>query len=183
MTSLRSRCFSVLTCPLVLLAMGAPVAAQESKSTVVAKELTQLLDQAKLDSVAAKDPSGPEAFVAALYFPGSQLLVVSAKYSVPILLTEKLGKKDYREIYIDLNSASVPASKTFVEDGGANGLRAKRDDGQPTDAVDSGGKHIPFDGDWRKQKMTQEDYMKAFAAADDVYAKMLGTLVEQLKKK
>lgn len=183
MTKLRSRSFSVLACLLVLFAISAPVAAQESKSTAIAKELAQLLNEAKLDSIAAKDPSGPEAFVAALYFPGSQLLVISAKYSVPVLLTEKLGKKDYREIYIDLNSASIPASKTFVEDGGANGLRPKKDEGQASDSVDSGGKHMPFDGEWRKQKMSQEDYMKAFAAADESYAKMLTCLVEQLKKK
>jgi hypothetical protein len=166
----------------VLLAISGSAAAQESKSAAVAKELTQLLDRDKLDSVAAKDPAAPDAFVAALYFPGS-LLVVGAKYSVPVLLDEKLGKKDYKEIYIDLNSASVPASKMFVEDLGANGLRAKREDGQPQDSVDAGGRQTTFDGDWRRQKMSQDEYMKAFAAADESYARMLTALVEQLKKK
>jgi hypothetical protein len=71
----------------------------------------------------------------------------------------------------------------FVEDLGANGLRAKREDGQPQDSVDAGGRQTTFDGDWRRQKMSQDEYMKAFAAADESYARMLTALVEQLKKK
>ena len=54
------------------------LAAQDSKSAAVAGQLTQLLDQMKLDAVAAKQ--GTDQFVAALYFQGSQLLVVAAKY-------------------------------------------------------------------------------------------------------
>jgi hypothetical protein len=121
--------------------------------------------------------------VAALYFPGFQLLVVSAKYSVPVLLTEKLGTKNYKEVYIDLNSASVPQSKIFVEDLGGDGLKARREENRPFDTYESGGgTRIAFDGDWRKQKLTEEDYTKAFAAADDEYAKILALLVSQLKK-
>src|SRR5262245_7696468 len=91
--------------------------AQESKSGALAKTLTGAMDAAKLDSVAAKDPSAPDAFCAALYFPGAQLLVVSAKYPVPQLLNDRLGKKEYRDTYLDLNGAAVPASKVFIQDG------------------------------------------------------------------
>jgi hypothetical protein len=49
--------------------------AQESKSAPLAKQLAAALDAGKLDSVAAKDPSAPDVFYAALYFPGAQLLV------------------------------------------------------------------------------------------------------------
>ena len=55
--------------------------AQDSKSAAMVGELTKLLDSRKLDSIAAK--SGNDQFVGALYFAGSQLLVVSARYSVP----------------------------------------------------------------------------------------------------
>ena len=56
------------------------------------------------------------------------MMVVSAKYSVPQLLDDKLAKKDYRDVYIDLNSASIPETKIFIEDLGADGLKAKREE-------------------------------------------------------
>ena len=55
---------------------------QESKSGPLARQLTQLLDAAKLESMAAPDPVGG-GFVAALYVPGAQLLVVSGKFPTP----------------------------------------------------------------------------------------------------
>ena len=59
-------------------ALGLPAMAsaqQTSKSVAVAKELTTLMEQKKLDSIAAKIPGGTDQFAAALYFPGIQLLV------------------------------------------------------------------------------------------------------------
>jgi hypothetical protein len=156
--------------------------AQESKSAPLVKELTQLLDQNKLEAVAAKDPAGPDAFVAALYFAGSQLLVVSARYSVPQLLNEKILKKDYRDIYTDLNSAAIEGSKTLVMDSGADGLKPRKEENR-FDTADSGPKSLTFDGDWKKQKMaSEEDYNKAYAEADAKYAKMLSALIAQAKK-
>ncbi len=167
---------------LILGALGGIASAQESKSLVLAKELTQLLDQAKLDAIAARDPSSPDAFVAALYFPGSQLLVVGAKYQVPSLLNEKIAKKDYRDVYTDLNSAYVEGTKCFVMDIGADGLKAKKDESR-YDTCDIGSKSYMFDGDWKKQKMASEDeYNKAFQDSDDRYAKMLSALIAQAKK-
>jgi hypothetical protein len=156
--------------------------AQDSKSGPLAKQLAAALDAAKLDSVAAKDPSAPDVFVAALYFPGSQLLVVSAKYSVPQLLDERLGKKEYRDVYIDLNSASVPASKIFIQDAGADGLRAKNAEGQASDTYEVANKPMIFDGDWKKQKLSEQDYMKNFSSADERYSSILTALLAQLKK-
>jgi hypothetical protein len=176
-------CNCLLVGLLVLLVGSATALAQESQSAPLAKELAQLLDQAKLDSVAAKDPSAPDQYTAALYFPGSQLLVISAKYSVPVLFDERLAKKDYKEAYIELNSASVPETKTFIMDAGADGLRAKRVENQGFDTFDSGGKAMTFDGEWRKQKITEDDYNKAFAEADAKYAGMLKALIAELNKK
>ena len=65
------------TAAVVLLLLSSTAFAQESKSAPLAKQLAAALDAAKLDCVAAKDPSAPDVFVAALYFPGVQLLVVS----------------------------------------------------------------------------------------------------------
>jgi hypothetical protein len=164
------------------LSISATASAQDAKSASLAKQLAAALDGAKLDSIAAADPSSPDTFVAALYFPNIQLLVVSAKYTAPQLMTAKVDKKDYRDVYIDLNSASVPESKIFIEDLGADGLRAKRDDNQPFDTFEQAGKRTVFDSDWKKQKLTEQDYMKAFSGADDQYSKILTALLAQLKK-
>src|SRR6476619_632899 len=82
--------------------MSVPAAwAQESKSAALAKQLSAALDAAKLDSIAAADPTAPYVFNAALYFAGAQLLFLSAKYSAPLYLLERLGKKEYRDVYMD----------------------------------------------------------------------------------
>jgi type II secretory pathway pseudopilin PulG len=161
---------------------GATASAQESKSGPLARQLAAALDAAKLDSIAAADPGKAGTFVAALYFPNSQLLVVSAEYSAPQLLSDRLGKKEFRDVYIDLNSASVPASKVFIEDLAADGLKPKREENQPFDTFEMAGKRMAFDGDWKKVKQTEQDYMKAFSVADDRYAQILTALLAQLKK-
>ena len=166
----------------LVLALSAAARAQEPKSVALAKQLAAALDSGKLDSIAAKDPSAPDVFIGALYFPGVQLLVVSAKYTVPALLNEKLGNKQYRDVYIDLNSASVPDSKVFIEDLGADGLHADRNENQPYDTYEIGGKRTAFDGDYKKQKLSKEEYQKAFGTADERYSQMLQALLAQLKK-
>ncbi len=156
--------------------------AQESKSAALAKELAQLMDQGKMNTVAAKDPGKADAYVAAMYFSGNQPLVVSARYAVPMYMDERIGKKDYMEAYIDLNSASVPESKIFVSDLQADGLQARPEEGQPFDTYESGGTTMAFDRNWKKKNLSEEDYMAQFAGADQRYAIMLSVLVAHLKK-
>jgi hypothetical protein len=170
-------------CFLLVLAVVPSVGlAQESKSAALVKEFTALLDQNKVEAIAAKDPAAPDAYVAALYFSGSQLLVVSARYAVPQILNERLAKKEYREIYTDLNSACVEGSKSLIIDIGADGLKPKKDESH-TDTCDIGAKSYTFDGDWKKQKLgSEDDYNKAFSEADDKYAKVLAVLIAQAKK-
>jgi hypothetical protein len=160
---------------------ASPALAQESKSATLATELAKLLDSQKLDSIAARG-AAPDEYIGALYFPGIQLLVVCAKYSAPERMTVMLGAKSYRDIYIDLNSASVPQTKVFVSDLGANGLRFDRDGSLPWDTVDVGGKSYSFDGDWGKAKLSRDEYTKAYQTTDDQYTKMLEALVAALKK-
>src|SRR6187401_3381442 len=81
-------------------------AAQEPLSAAPAKELSQLLASKKLESIAARMPDSREEFVGALAFPG-QLMVVWAKTTAPSVVNEKLMRKDYKEVYVDLNAASV----------------------------------------------------------------------------
>jgi hypothetical protein len=169
-------------CGVLALSFAAPATAQESKSSVAAKELGDVLDRLKLDSIAAADPADPGTYVAALYFPGAQMLVVSAKYSAPSLLNDKLTKKDFRDVYIDLSSASIAATKIFIMDQAANGLMFKPDNDQPADSWEHGKTTTSFDGDWKKAKITEEEYTKAFSAADTRYAQILSLLAAQAKK-
>jgi hypothetical protein len=164
------------------LAMSATTLAQESQSAALAAELAAALDAAKLDAIAAKDPTAPDAFVAALYFSKSQFLVVSARYAVPQYLDERLTKKEYRDLYLDLSSASIPESKVFVEDAGADGLKAKRDENRPFDSYEAAGKRTMFNSDWKGQNLSEDMYMTVFAAADARYAAMLRALIDQVKK-
>jgi hypothetical protein len=159
----------------------AAAGAEESKSSSIAKELIQTLDAAKLDGIAAPDPSAPGVFVAALYIPGTQLLVVSAQYSAPSLLVERITAKDYRAVYVDLQSASMPGTKVFIQDQGADGLTPRPNGDQPADSWDEKNKTLTFDGEWKKAKVTEADYTKSFSDADDRYAKMLSTLLAQAK--
>jgi hypothetical protein len=171
--------------PLVLAAglltvPAAPVLAQEPQSAAAAKELAQLLADRKLDSFAVRLPSAPDEFAATLAFPG-QIIVVWAKFAAPAVLNEKIIQKAYREAYIDLNSASDPASRHFVTDLGADGIRRGAKN-QPADSHDVGPKSVRFDGSWREDKMSEKEYMQALSDADAAYTKVLGVLLEQLKK-
>ena len=161
----------------------APAAAhaQDVKSSELARQFAQLLDQKKLDAVATADAQTPGAFLAALYFPGTQLLVVSAKYAAPTLLTELLARKDYRGVYAELVSASVAGSKLFVMDAYADGLALKPSGSNPPDSVETGAASATFDGGWKKAKVAEADYMKTFADADAAYARALQALINHLK--
>ena len=177
---------SILTrsiCALAFCAVAAPSAwAQEPKSAAPAKELFQLLSSRKIESIAARMPDSREEFVGALTFPG-QLMVVWAKTSAPSVVNEKLLRKEYREVYIDLNSASISETRHFVTDLGPDGLRWRPEPRQgPADSHDLGAKSMRFDGNWREDKMSEADYMKAHAEADAAYAKAIQALIDELKK-
>ena len=159
---------------------GALAVAQD-RSATLAKELTSLLQERKLDSIAARHPAAADQFVAALFFPG-QLLVVWAKTTAPAILNEKLMRREFRDVYIDLNSASIPESRVMISDGAADGLRPRRETNQPFDTHDANGKITRFDGNWREDKMSETEYMKIFSQADTAYITALEALLTELKK-
>jgi hypothetical protein len=163
----------------VLLVAPALAHAQESRSSELATELVKMLDALKLDAVAAKIDG--DQYVGALYFPGSQLLVVKARYIVPERMDAQLQGRNYRDVYIDLNSASIKDSKLLIADLGANGLQLGRRN-QPYDTVDTGVKSYAFDGDWGKAKISEQEYTKAYQSSEAEYSRMLQALVAQLKK-
>jgi hypothetical protein len=156
-------------------------AAQTSKSLAVAKELATALDAKKLDAIAAKLPGDNDRYTAALYFPGLQLLVIAGKYPAPTLLDPRIAQKQYRDVYLELSGTVPKESKIFVLDMGAPGLNQKKIDGF-FDSWTQADKQVVFDGNWDAQKISESDYMKQFAAADEEYTKILGALLTEAKK-
>ena len=154
--------------------------APTSKSAALATELVKLLDSMKLDSVAGSRST--DEYVAAMYFPGSQLVVVKAKTTVPDRMKYLILQKSYKDLYVELNGAVDQATKTFISDLGANGLQFKREKNQPFDTVDAVGKTTAFDGDWRKAKLSEQEYTKIYTAHDEDYSQTLQALLDTLKK-
>jgi hypothetical protein len=155
--------------------------APASKSAPLAGELVKMLESMKLDAVAGARGANDE-FVAAMYFPGTQLVIVNAKSSVPDRMKYLILQKSYKDLYVELNGAVDQATKTFISDLGANGLQFRREKNQPFDTVDASGKSTAFDGDWRKAKMSEQEYTKQYVARDEEYSQMLQALLDTLKK-
>ena len=147
---------------LAVVALAGQAQAQESESAPLAAELAELLNAAQLGAIAARDTADEDRFVAALSFPGS-LLVVSARYEVPLYVEQKIADGEYREVYIDLNAASIPQTKVLITDTGADGLTSGDDS---ADMVDTGSGPARYDGD---------------ADADAQYARMLRALIAEAR--
>ena len=62
-----------------------------------------------------------------------------------------------------------------------NELEAIRPFPSAADNFEAAGKRLAFDGDWRKQQLSEQDYQKAFAAADARYVQLLTALLAELK--
>jgi hypothetical protein len=167
-----------LTVPVV------PVAAAESaQSAEAAAALTKLLEERKLEAVAVRDPNDPTRFISALYMPGSQLLVVGARYPAPALLEQRIAEGQFRDAYVDIQSAGSRDGRFFVMDLQADGLRRDPDRNQPFDIIYKDGvNQVTYDGDWKTQELTEAAYAERFAADDREYARMLAALGEGLSQ-
>ena len=168
-------------CVLALFICPVAARAQESKSPGVVKELVQMLDAKKMNSIAAVDPKTPGNFAAALYFPGTQLLVVSGPYAVPDRINDRLMRKEYDGAYADMSAAQVTDTRLFVMDTFADGLVARPKGGTAADSVERGKAQLTFDGQWKKAKVSEMDYMKTFSDVDAEYARVVELLIDRLK--
>lgn len=159
------------------------LSAQESKTVALAKELQGLLEAAKVDCAAGRLAGSTDEFVAIMYFPGAQFLAISAKYSAPPLLNERLIQRNFKEVYLDLNAATAPADRMVIEDLQNNGLKFKNSPNEPSDYYTKGtAARVQFDGQWKKKKISEDEYTKTFAEADALYTRMLEAVIAEMKK-
>jgi hypothetical protein len=172
-----------------LRAQAPPAPSGAAASAAKVKELIALMQSKKLEAIAAKDPEGSGRFVAALHIPGVQLLVVSAAYSKPSELDSRLYYKDFMNAYVDLNTSVHSSDRMFIEDALCDGLIALPGKGNlARDSARLGAEQQVFDGDFagpnqrNSKKVSHEVYQKRFSTAEERYVRVLGLLIEEMKK-
>jgi hypothetical protein len=171
---------------LAILPVASLAAAEDpqSQSAAAVVSLKALLDQHKLDAMAASDPEEPGRYIAAFYMAGSQLLVVSAPYAVPAALDKKIAAGNYMDAYVDLQSVANHKGHFFVVDMQADGLRPQLKLDEAFDSTSTeGAAPVSFDGKWDAQKLTEQDYETRFNKDDARYTRMLTVLVQALSRK
>lgn len=166
-----------LTVSLVLVvSVASPVRAEESQSAPLVKQLVTAMQESGLDAIAARDPAAPDRFIAALAFPGTQLLVVSAPYPAPASLDAYLAQRQYREVYTALQQSSIKDGKVFIQDLGGDGLQPGTD-GSVDIMYENVTVQTIFDGNWKKQHLTESAYQTRYRNADATYSHMLTALL------
>ncbi len=149
-----------------------------SASRDLAARLAARLSATGSDVIAAAVPGEDGRFAAALYVPGGQLLVVSARTPSVAGVAQHIAAASYREVYSDLQGTPTPEGKFFVVDSGADGIRdADPNEGQ-VDLVYEDGVHMTmFNGDPRGQKLKAATYSQVLATSDTRYAAILKVLL------
>jgi hypothetical protein len=191
MTAVRRACLVIIFG--VAAAWAAPALAQAptppaSTSSTAAKELVGLLEARKLEAFAVRDDANAGHFIAALYIPGVQLMVVSAAYKQPSHIEYRLYHKEYMTAYQDLRSGILADDRVVIEDAMGDGLVPIPPKNAGGDSFTAGGSSRVFDGDFadprrrNQKKISQEEYFKLYGEADGRYAKLLETLLVELKK-
>jgi hypothetical protein len=154
------------------------VPADLPQSSILVKQLVTAMSALKLDAIAAKDPADPGRFVAALAFPGVQLLVISSRHQSLDYVNMQLGKRDFREVY-DALQRGVPENRLFFHDMGCDGF-------VKNDSIDifyeGPTQQTLLDGDWAAQSLTETAYDAKRKAAEAQYAHALSVLLEAVKK-
>jgi hypothetical protein len=172
---------------LVLLAGGAAgqhAAGDESLSAAPAATLKAQLEQLKLEAIAAPDPDEPGRYVAALYIPGIQLLVVSAPYPLAAAVDKKIAAGQYMDVYVEIQGVRDRTGHFFVEDIMADGLLAASVPAAASDTTTlDGATPVVFNRNWSAQRLSEEQYNARFKGDDQRYARMLTVLSTALGRR
>lgn len=176
----------VLSLALILLLAGgaASLHAQPPFASADAvRGFVHVLDQYRLDAIAAADPADPGTFVAALYIPGSQLLVVSARHPSAEAVADRIAMRRFREVYLDLQGTPTPRDKFFVQDSRADGILSAFPGSGDVDVLyEDGARRTLFNGDIEGQQLTAAEYDARLAAADARYARLLTLLASAVRQ-
>ena len=169
---------------LTVCAAGLRAAGDEPLSAAAAATLKAQLDQRGLQAIAAPDPEEPGRYVAALYIPGVQLLVVSAPYALAKEIDKKIAAAQYMDVYVDIQAVRDRTGHFFVEDLQADGMRPASDQDLAFDTTTlNGATPVVFNGKWGPQQLTQEEYDARFKKDDERYARMLAVLSTALGRR
>jgi hypothetical protein len=167
---------------LALLTAGSSSGAQAFASADAVHGLVSLLDRVGLDAIATVDPQQPGTFVAALYIPGGQLLVVHARHPSVDGIRQRLAARQYRDVYLDLQGTPTREGKFFVQDARADGILSALPGSGDVDVLYEGGRRqIFFNGDINAQHLTSAEYDAKLAAADARYARLLTLLTAAVR--
>jgi hypothetical protein len=148
--------------------------AQNRQSPELVGNLAALMTAHHLETVAAQDPEAAGRFVAALFVPDVQLLIVSAQYPAPAELQALLTQRNYRDVYTALHQPSTQKTRFFLMDVGCDGLRSG---GDGVDVLyEHGSTQTLFDGRWKPQGLSEGDYVKRAQNAEERYARLLSIL-------
>lgn len=153
-------------------------APQSSQSAGPVKDLASLMSAHNQTAIAAKDPEGG-GFVAALFYPGVQLLVVSGKPPSPGAVDAQLAAGNFQEVYAALQDAAASHGRLFIQDIGADGLN---DGGESVDVAYDEGHQTLFDGNPRAHKLSDKVYRETFTKTDARYTRLIGLLMERSKQ-
>lgn len=174
---------SIVLLMLVLLTRGAGLHAERFASADAARELVLAFEQLRLDAFAAADPAEPGTFIAALYIPGGQLLVVSAHHPSVEGVAHRITMHQYRDVYLDLQGTPTPQGKFFVQDARADGILSALPGRGDVDVVyEDGARQTLFNGDFKAQRLTAAAYDAKLAAADAHYARLLKLLTSAVRQ-
>jgi hypothetical protein len=179
MTIVTSR--SAVGCAVIAawLAAGVPAGARQQSSSALAASLASLMTERRVDAIAAQDPEAPERFVAALFIPNAQLLVVSAQYPAPADLQAQLTQRNYRDVYTALHQPAAQQTRFFLIDAGVDGLRPG---GEGVDVLyEKGTVQTLFDGHWKQQGLSEAAYVKRAQDAEARYSRLLSILTSSLQ--
>jgi hypothetical protein len=170
---------TAILCLATFLTLPPAAAAQATRSSSVAAELAALMNAQQLDAFAAQDPEAPNRFLATLLVPKVQMLVVSAEYPTPSELQAQLGQKNYRDVYAALHQPAAAQTRFFLIDLGCDGLRPGADD---VDVLyEKGTTQTLFNGEWKKQGLSEAAYNKRVEETEARYASLLTRLRDALK--
>ena len=96
---------------------------QASQSEARAKQLTALMTSQQETALAAKDDD-TGAVVAALLYPGVQLLVVSARPDSTEDIDDRLTRGEFEDVYAMLMDGALRNTRLFFQDLDIDGLHA-----------------------------------------------------------